>query len=197
MITSDMVSKVYDKINFHGHGPEGIAEGLEQVFREDLGELLAGADDLDKVRTALSRECVIRQVVAESGEDRQTVVGMLDTMGSMADEAVLGLTDGEPTTLRAAVQRYVEDLAQGTEENESLSGAQVAGDLAAILAYPFPGPSVELEIVRQDEDHLEVRVGGMFLFSATQDDHGRSGLKALENAARAVHREVMTRLGSA
>lgn len=167
----------------------GLTYDLDSVFRS--------VDDLDKAQAALVRERVIRDTMRESGEERQHVVDMLDAMESMGQEAVLELTEGEPTTLRDALQRYVDSLAQGTEENESLSGAQVADDLSTLLAYPFPGPSVELEIVHRDEDHLEVRVGGMFIFSATQDDHGRAGLKALENAARAVHREVTTRLGSA
>lgn len=164
---------------------------------ENWAATVARTEDLDKLQEALVRERVIRQVMAESGEERRHVADMLDAMASVSQEGVEELTDGEPTTLRDALQRYVEERRQGTEENESLSGAQVAEELAAILNYPFPGPSVELEIVHRDEDHLEVRVGGMFLFSAVQDDHGRAGLKALENASRAVHREVMTRLGSA
>jgi hypothetical protein len=194
MITNAMVGKVYDRINFQDHGPEGIAEGLAEVFRDHLAELLDGAD-LEAVQAALVRERVIRQVMDESGEERQHVADMMDAMASVSQEGVEELTGGQPTTLRDTLHRYVDDLATRREPSHEIGG--VMADLAAILAYPFPGPSVELEIVHRDEDHLEVRVGGMFLFSAVQDDHGRAGLKALENASRAVHREVVTRLGSA
>lgn len=163
-------------------------------INHELAALLSKMPDLDKAQATFVRERVIRDVMAKTGEERQHVADMWDAMESMGQEAVLELTEGEPTTLRDALQRYVDSL-----RNNSHSGnlEEVADDLTTLLAHPFPGPSVELEIVHQDEDHLEVRVGGMFLFSATQDDHGRAGLKALENASRLVHREVTTRLGSA
>lgn len=137
MITDDMVSKVYDKINFHDHGPEGIAEGLDQVFRENLGELLAGADNLDAVQEALVKERVIREVMSKSGEPRDIVVEMIEAMKSMADEAVLDLMEGEPTTLRAALQRYVESL---DRYPSGMHQDTVAEELTAILGYPYPGP---------------------------------------------------------
>jgi nitrate reductase beta subunit len=137
MITSGMVSKVYDRINFQDHGPEGIAEGLEEVFRDNLAELLEGAD-LAAVRAALIRETVIREVMRDSGEDRQTVTDMLDAMRSMGEEAVLDLMEGEPTTLHAAVQRYVDEL-RGRDELQPRD--RVVDDLETLLAYPWPGES--------------------------------------------------------
>jgi hypothetical protein len=108
----------------------------------DLGEMLAGADDLDAVQDALVKERVIREVMAESGEPRDIVVEMIDAMKSMADEAVLDLMEGEPTTLRAALQRYVERLPDAYPNQEEATGwaLEVTNDLASILGYPYPGP---------------------------------------------------------
>lgn len=191
MITDSMVGKVYDRINFWDHGEEGIAEGLEQVFRENLGELLAGADDLDRAQAALVRERVIREVMAKSGEPRDIVVEMIEAMKSMADEAVLGLMEGEPTTLRAALQRYVDSLV-----NNSHSGnlEEVADDLASILGYPYPqadaGPGRELEIRQPDDEHLEVWIGGREVASANHDEHGWSGMEAVQSTAEGVHKAL-------
>jgi hypothetical protein len=101
-----------------------------------LGEALAGEVDLDVVRAALVKETVIRQVMADSGEDRRTVTDMLDAMRSMADEAVLDLMEGEPTTLHAGLQRYVEEL-EGRDELQPRD--RVVDDLSTLLAYPWPG----------------------------------------------------------
>lgn len=53
-----------------------------------LSTLLAGAD-LDEVTRALSREAVIRNVMAETGEIREIVTEQVAAMDSMAQEAVL------------------------------------------------------------------------------------------------------------
>jgi len=101
-----------------------------------LSEGLAGEDDLEAVQTALSRETVLRGVMAETGEDRQTVMDMIDAMQSMNEEAVLSLTEGEPTTLHDALSRYVDSV--------DLTGPPVdpgvlSDDLNTLLAYPWPG----------------------------------------------------------
>ena len=196
MITDAMVGKVYDRINFQDHGAEGIAEGLAEVFRDHLAELLADAD-LEAVQKAVSRETVLRQVMVETGEERQHVADMMDAMGSMAQEAVLDLTDGEPTTLRDAVQRYADNLGQASEDMEALSGSQVADDLAMILTHPFPGPSVELAIERPDDETVIVKVGGELIAGANYDDHGWVGMDLLETTARNVHKAVTDRLSRA
>lgn len=170
----------------------GLTYDLDSVFRS--------VDDLDKAQAALVRERVIRDTMTKTGEDRRHVADMLDAMESMGQEAVLDLTEGEPTTLRAAVQRYVDDLEKAVAivpgNPEARAMAEVVEGLSAILAYPFPGPSVELEIKRRDES-LEVWVGGELVAQSDHDEHGQDGMDAMENASRAVHREVMTRLGSA
>lgn len=140
----------------------GLTYDLDAVFRS--------VDDLDRVQEALIKERVIREVMAKSGEPRDIVVEMIEAMKSMADEAVLGLMEGEPTTLRAALQRYVDSLV-----NNSHSGnlEEVADDLASILGYPYPqadaGPGRELEIRQPDDEHLEVWIGGREVASANHD----------------------------
>lgn len=107
----------------------------------DWSAWLAGARDLEAVQAALVREIVIRQVMAESGEERRHVVDMLDAMDSMGQEAVLELTEGQPTTLHEALQRYVEDLGSevyGVHEVAELRHL-VVGDLGTLLTYPWPG----------------------------------------------------------
>jgi hypothetical protein len=186
MITDSMVGKVYDRINFQDHGEEGIAE----VFRDHLADLLDGAD-LEAVQAALVRERVIRDVMRDSGEERQHVADMLDAMASVSQEGVEELTDGEPTTLRDALQRYVESL---PGPDGTAADWNVAEDLGAILNYPFPGPSVELEIERPDDETLTVKVDGELIAGANHDDHGWAGMDLLETTARNVHKAVVDRL---
>lgn len=93
-------------------------------------------DDLEGVIRAVAREQAIRQAVAETGEDRATIVDFLDAHISMDHEAVLDLMDGEPTTLDAGVQRYVEEL-KGRDELQPRD--RVVSDLETLLLYPWPG----------------------------------------------------------
>jgi hypothetical protein len=157
-----------------------------------LGEALAGEADLDRLRAALVRETVIRQVMADSGEDRRTVTDMLDAMRSMADEAVLDLMDGEPTTLHAGLQRYVDEL---EKRDELQPRDRVVDDLSTLLAYPWPvatgGPGQELEVERPDDETVIVKVGGQLVAGANHDDHGWAGMDLLETTARNVHRAVI------
>ena len=157
----------------------------------NLDEALAGESDLDRVQAALVRERVIREVMRESGEERQHVTDMLDAMRSMADEAVLDLMEGAPTTLRAGLQRYVEEL-EGRDELQPRD--RVVSDLGALLAYPWPvasaGPGQELEIRQPDDEHLEVWIGGREVASANHDEHGWSGMAAVQTTAENVHKAL-------
>lgn len=101
-----------------------------------LAEMLAGANDLDDVRRALAREQTIRDVAAETGEDRQNVADVLDASISMDQEAVLELMDGQPTTLAAGLARYVQEL-EGRDELQPRD--RIISDLETMLAYPWPG----------------------------------------------------------
>jgi hypothetical protein len=156
-----------------------------------LGEALAGEEDLDRLQAALVRERVIREVMRESGEERQHVADMLDAMRSMADEAVLDLMEGAPTTLRAGLERYLEEL-RGRDELEPRD--RVVNDLETLLAYPWPiatgGPGQELEIDRPDDETVIVKVGGTLVAGANHDDHGWAGMDLMVTTATNVHKAV-------
>ena len=156
-----------------------------------LAEALAGEEGLDRIQEALVRERVIREVVRESGEPRDIVVEMIEAMKSMADEAVLDLMEGEPTTLRAAVQRYVDEL---ETRDEVLPRDRLVEELAMLLGYPYPradaGPGQELEIRQPDDEHLEVWIGGREIASANHDEHGWSGMAAVQSTAEGVHKAL-------
>lgn len=113
---------------------------------ESLADALASVDDLEAVKRALVREAVIREVMRESGEDRKTVTDMIDAMGSMGQEAVLDLTEGEPTTLADALSRYLEEL---DRSDDVVPRSRVGDDLSALLAYPWPGVPDADELTRE------------------------------------------------
>ncbi len=105
-----------------------------------LAEMLAGADDLDTVRRAIAREEAIRATVKESGESYEIVAETLDAMISMDQEAVLDLTEGEPTTLQAGLVAYVQEL---EKRDELQPRDRVVTELGMLLAYPWPGQQDE------------------------------------------------------
>jgi hypothetical protein len=156
----------------------------------DWREQMEYADDLDAVQAALIREQMIRKVMAETGEDRQTVTDMADAMQSMADEAVLDLTEGQPTTLRDAVQRYADEL-EGRDELQPRD--RITEELAMILGYPW-SKSAELEIERPDDESVTIKVGGELVADANHDDHGWAGMDMAITVARNVHQAVMDRV---
>lgn len=151
-----------------------------------IADTLAGVDDLEAVVALLAREQLIRETVAASGEERRHVEDMLDAMISMGEEAVLDLTEGNPTTLRAGLQRYVDEL-KGRDELEPRD--HVVDDLETLLAYPWPiasaGPGLEVE--RPDDETSIVKVGGQLVAGANYDDHGWAGMDLLETTARNVY----------
>jgi hypothetical protein len=106
------------------------------ITGEDLIAALPHATDLDGLRAALIREYFIRQAMAETGEDRQTVVDMIGALDSMNQEAVLELTSGAPTTLADGLQAYIEAL---DTEDADVSRSDVLDELHALLTYPWPG----------------------------------------------------------
>lgn len=103
-----------------------------------LGEALAEHGDLSRVVGALAREQVIRQVMTETGESREIVTELLDAAHAMSEEAVLELTEGEPTTLRNALERYVDNLTKLHGEDEDLRMGDVHMDLSALLGHHWP-----------------------------------------------------------
>lgn len=120
----------------------------------ELADLLAGADDLGAWRDALAREQAIREVMAESGESREIVEEAIGAMEAMASEEVLDLTEGNPTTLRDGLERYLRVLEQ---RDEVLARDWVLSDLAALLSYPWPAGATGLAI--DPEDSLERKEG--------------------------------------
>lgn len=167
----------------------------------ELTDLLVGADDLGAWRAALAREQTIRDAMARTGEGREVVAEMLDSMAAMDEEAVLDLAEGEPTTLADALSRYADSLNKGVE----LHPDRVVDDLRAILAYPWSGEealiqlhephqSVALEMNRPDDEHLVIRLGGREVASANHDEHGWDGIELAETVARAIHRAVLARV---
>jgi hypothetical protein len=110
---------------------------------ESLADALASVDDLEEVKAALIREATIREVMRETGEDRRTVTDMMDAMASMGQEAVLELTEGEPTTLADALQRYVDQLPEAVKTMTGEVSENIVADLSALLAYPWPGQTAQ------------------------------------------------------
>lgn len=101
---------------------------------ESLADALASVDDLEEVKRAVVRESAIRGAMKDTGEDRQTVTETMDAMEATGQEAVLDLTEGEPTTLADALDRYVDEL---KKRDELQPRDLITSELTAILAYPW------------------------------------------------------------
>ncbi|HEU4751971.1 MAG TPA: hypothetical protein VFU47_02605 [Armatimonadota bacterium] len=178
---------------------------IDRSKYESLADALADVDDLDRVRAALVREHAVRHVMAETGEDRQTVTDMIDAMEATDQEGVLDLTEGQPTTLRDALERYLERLGRALEGDPGSTLGDVEAELGALLAYPWPeeeatisthgeNASVRLSVDYPDDDHLTVSVGGHEVYSGSYDELGSSGMGAVEEVARGVHRALLARV---
>lgn len=169
-----------------------------------LAETLAGVDDLDRVVRAVARERAIRDAMARTGEGREVVAEMIDALDSMSQEAVLELTDGEPTTMRDALSRYVDDLEnQATEMHPET----VAANLTTILNYPWSGEEervqlhnphygLALSMTRADNgEDLEIRMGNnRWLIATVRPEDSRSLFTVAQEVAEAVYRAVLARV---
>ena len=146
-------------------------------------------------KRALIQETTIRQVMAETGEDRKTVTDMMAAMGSMGQEAVLDLTEGEPTTLAEALQRYVDTLEQAAMAEETIRAEHVCDALSALLAYPWPDgrapANAALGIRHADDETVIVTVGGVEIITANHDEHGWAGMELAQKTAEGVHRALL------
>lgn len=163
----------------------------------DLEEALTGTDDLDDVRRALAREEAIRDTMHETGESRDIVTQMLDSMVSMGHEAVLDLVEGEPTTLRAGLARWLDGVAD--RYPGGMHADSVIAELGTLLEYPWPlasPPREELALVSDypDDDHLVITLGGQEVAAANHDEHGWSGMEAVQQTAEAVHAAILAKL---
>lgn len=174
--------------------------GMEKYLAEELER----TDDLDAVIWAVARERAIRDTMAETGETHEIVASVLDAAESMSSEAVLSLTDGNPTTLRDALSAYVSDL---EDQDGPLSPPGVADDLTTLLNYPWPGEEAVLVthntegslklsvgVSPENDEHLVIAVGGHVIATANHDDHGHAGMELAESVAEAVHRAVLARV---
>lgn len=204
MISKATVWKIYERVNFQDQGTEGIAEGLEDVARHDMRDLLSVVDDLDAVSRAVEREREIRLGMARSGQGREVVAEFLDAQDGMDREAILELTDGQPTTLVDALTRYLEEL-EGRDELQPR--ARVAGELAAILAFPWPederrvqlhNPHYGLQLSVNEEDNrdLVIRMGNnrAEVYRVNWEDAGSGGQRECQAVAEAVYRATLARV---
>lgn len=168
----------------------------------DLDKMLAGAEDLDAVVRAVVREKTIRLGMARTGEGREVVAESVDALESMDREAVLDLTEGEPATLRAALDRYLETL---EARDELQPRDRILDELATILGYPWSheeerlaahgvNSSVRLTLEVRDDRDLSVKLGGHELARVSWEEAGSGGILAAENVATAVHRSVLARV---
>lgn len=173
---------------------------------KDFQEMLAQVDHLDVVQRAVIRERVIRDTMATSHESRKVVTDMVDAFQSMGEEAVQELTEGEPTTLRDAISRYI-DMMDDPAGDVVIDREAVAGDLQNIISFPWSGeealvqlhevnPSVRLEIEeypKNDRD-LIVKIGGHEVARISWEETGSSGMAVAEGVAAAVHKAVLARV---
>jgi hypothetical protein len=175
--------------------------------RAMLDALLQNTDDLDQVQWAVKRERDIRNAMARSGEGRGPVTEMVDAIDSMDQEAVLDLTEGDPTTLRDALQRYVAELEKRDPDGDELTPiARVTTDLGAILAYPWSG---EEERVQLHNPHygLALHVGDIedgretFVIQIGSERReiyrgrgDREGQVIADEVAHVVHRATLARV---
>ena len=166
----------------------------------DLDAVFQATPDLEAAKRALIRETVIREAMTETGEDRRTVTDMIDAMASMGQEAVLELTEGQPTTLADALQRYVDQLPEAVTTMTGEVSDRIAGDLSALLAYPWPdGPApadAVLKLDSPDDETLIISVGGVEVTTVNHDEHGWAGMDAARTVAEGVHRALLAALRS-
>ena len=166
---------------------------------------LTEVPDLEMVKRAYLREELIRRLVVETGETREIVAEQVDAFASMDQEAVLGLTDGQPTTLREALGRYVDELNNYEEEMGNLH--TVADDLGALLAYPWSEEEATIQTHADREslvltvenpdgnsDFIAVRVGGSTVYEGDYGGLGRGGMAGVRQVAEALHRAMLVRV---
>lgn len=173
-----------------------------KTSRDMVRALMENTDDLDAVTRAVEREREIRIGMARTGEGREVVAEFLDAQAAMEDEGVLDLTDGQPTTLVDALTRYLEEL-EGRDELQPRE--RVAGELAAILAFPWPederrvqlhNPHYGLALHFEYPDDLEtVKVQmGSNRWTVGEFPRNRETTGLVEAVAEAVYRATLARV---
>lgn len=170
----------------------------------ELRDLLAKADDLGAWADALSRETAIRQVMEETGEPREIVEEAVGAMDAMAEEGVLDLAEGNPTTLKDGLSRYVEALEQ---RDEVLARDWVLSDLYALLNYPWPGEeatlathgqndSIMMGVSIEEDRDIVIRFGpnGHEVYRGNWEELGSAGQMGVQEATAAVYRALLVRV---
>jgi hypothetical protein len=178
--------------------------GTEDVVYKALADFLSAAPDLDRASRAVDREREIRIGMARTGEGREVVAEFLDAEAAMDQEAVLDLTEGQPTTLVDALSRYLVEL---EKRDELQPRARVAGELAAILAYPWPederrvqlhNPHYGLALHMDEEENrdLVIRMGSnrWEVARVNWEDAGSGGQRECQAVAEAVYRATLARV---
>lgn len=178
--------------------------GVEQSAYRNIEDHLVHADDLDRVTRLVEREREIRIGMARTGEGREVVAEFLDAQAAMDQEAVLDLTEGQPTTLVDALSRYLTEL-EGRDELQPR--ARVAGELAALLAYPWPEDErriqlhnphygLALHITEEDNRDLVIRMGSnrWEVARVNWELAGSGGQRAAQEVAEAVYRATLARV---
>jgi hypothetical protein len=158
-----------------------LIDGIQHVW--DVYENgWVSEDDLKEIHAAMARERAIRQTMRETGEPRHIVEDLYDAMTATGEEAVLELTEGEPSTLHDALSRYVERIG---EARLIPVMAEALDDLNTLLAYPWKisgAPALEMEY---RDDRLFISVGGRVV--AMTDRHENwVGLGTVELIVKAV-----------
>lgn len=173
------------------------------VDKQELRDMLELVPDLGEVERALVREHAIRAAMARTGEGRTIVAEGIDALQSMDREAVLNLTEGNPTTLPDALARYTRIVETW---DELVPRDRVVGDLDAILENPWPAEeerlashginqSVDLHVGNAGSSAV-VLMGGPSRWEIyrTETYGNQAVVDAVEGAAHAVHRAVLTRV---
>lgn len=174
------------------------------VVAKALADYLAATPDLDAASRAVDREREIRLGMARTGEGREIVAEFLDAQAAMDDEAILDLTDGQPTTLVDALTRYLEEL---EKRDELQPRERVAGELAAILAFPWPEDErrvqlhnphygLALHISEEENRDLVIRMGSnrWEVYRVNWEDAGSGGQRECQAVAEAVYRATLARV---
>lgn len=167
-------------------------------------DMLSGIEDLSTVERAVAREREIRIMMARSGQGRGPAADMVDAEQAMAEEAVLDLTDGEPTTLVDALQRYLSELAC---RGELQPRDQIATELETILSFPWsederlvslhnPHYGLMLHFEHDENRDLLVKMGNnrWTVARVSWEDAGSGGVQAAETAIRAVYKATLARV---
>lgn len=176
------------------------------VDKQELSAMLELVPDLGEVERALVREHAIRAAMARTGEGRTVVAEGIDALQGMDREAILDLTEGNPTTLADALARYTRIVETW---DEVIPRDRVVNDLDAILENPWPAEeermashgvnqALDLHVQRTENDgaleRVEVSIGGRFILAASSEHHTQAGLEAIASGAGHVHRAVLSRV---